>query len=79
MSPRIRVGFLSAAEVVLRNAKKSLTCREIVERATQAGLLQGAGKTPQQTLYAMLLRNLAAEGECSRFKKVGPGLFELRR
>lgn len=72
-------GFLPAAEAVLKRAGKPLRCREIVERATAAGLLDSSGKTPEKTLYAMLERNISAEGSNCRFKKFKSGLYELRK
>lgn len=72
-------GFLPTAKVVLRRATKPLTCREIVERAVAYGGLQSGGKTPHSTLYALLTRDIARNGTGSAFKKVGPGLFQLRR
>ena len=72
-------GFLPAAEAVLKRAGKPLTCREIVERSTEAGLLDSSGKTPDKTLYALLERRIAAEGANCRFKKAGRGLYALRR
>jgi len=72
-------GFLPAAEVVLRRATKPLTCREIVEKAVAYGGLRSAGKTPRNTLYALLTRDIEKNGTGSAFKKAGPGLFQLRR
>lgn len=72
-------GFLPAAEIVLKRAGRALPCREIVERAIEAGLLDSAGKTPEKTLYALLQRHIAAEGTKCRFKKAGRGLYELRK
>lgn len=49
--------FLDLAEEVLKEAKIPLTCNEIWKRACELGLdkkLQSSGKTPWQTLYAIL-------------------------
>ncbi|MCY1290257.1 HB1, ASXL, restriction endonuclease HTH domain [compost metagenome] len=78
MSKPAGSGFLPAAEAVLKQAGKPLTCREIVERATDAGLLDSSGKTPARTLYSLLQRRIAAEGAGCRFRKVGRGLYALR-
>lgn len=72
-------GFLPAAETILKRAGRPLTCREIVERATEAGILDSRGKTPWNTLSALLNRHIEAEGDQCRFQKVGPGKFELKR
>lgn len=79
MPRRAGDGFLPAAETVLKRAGKPLSCREIVERATASGLLDSAGKTPDKTLYALLERHISADGSNCRFKKVKPGLYELRK
>lgn len=72
-------GFLPAAESILKRAERPLTCREIVERATEAGILDSEGKTPWKTLSALLNRHIEAKGQRCRFRKVGPGKFELKR
>ncbi len=72
-------GFLPAAEAVLKRAGKPLTCREIVDRAAAAGLLDSMGKTPEKTLYAMFERHIAAQGFQCQFYKVKAGLYDLRR
>lgn len=79
MPKRAGQGFLPSAETVLRRAGKPLNCREIVERATNSGLLQSRGRTPDKTLYALLIRSINAEGGDSRFREAAPGLFELRK
>ncbi|WP_421044986.1 winged helix-turn-helix domain-containing protein [Paraburkholderia sp. A1RI-2L] len=72
-------GFLPAAEAVLKRAGKPLSCREIIERAIAAGLLESSGKTPTKTLYALFERHISAEGNHCKFKKTQPGLYELRK
>ena len=37
------------------------------------------GKTPWATLYAAVIREIAAKGKESRFKKTGRGLFDLNK
>ncbi len=69
---------MPAAEAILKRAGEPLKCREIVERAMKARLLDSSGKTPEKTLYAMLERHIAAEGAECRFKRVDRGLYELR-
>ena len=73
-------GFLRSAEIVLRRAGKPLNCAEIIERAVEAGLLESRGKTPVNTLYSLLNRHAAAsKGSSCPIKKVGSGLFAIRR
>ena len=72
-------GFISSARIILRRSKTPLTCTEIVERAIEAGLLETTGRTPQNTLHAMLMRHIYRRGDASGFRKVGRGRFELVR
>ncbi|AWT13593.1 winged helix-turn-helix domain-containing protein [Stenotrophomonas maltophilia] len=78
MPKRAGEGFLPTAEAVLKRAGKPLRVREIVERAVAAGNLESAGSTPENTLSALLQRNISRLGAASKFKKVGPGLYQLR-
>ncbi len=48
---------------------------QIVETALAAGLWTTSGKTPAATIYAAMLREIAAKGAGSRFRKVRRGLF----
>ena len=48
------VTFLEAAELILRQAKRPLTTREITELALRRGLLKTRGKTPEATMSAAL-------------------------
>jgi len=41
------------------------------------GLWKTSGKTPAATLYAAIIREIAAKGKEARFRKVGRGQFEL--
>ena len=75
---RAGLGFLPAARVVLRSAKTSLTAAEIVQRAQAVGVLQSQGKTPANTLSALLERELRLKGASSDFVKVARGRFALR-
>ena len=72
-------GFLASAEIVLRKAGKPLNCSEIVARATRDGLLETSGRTPQNTLHALLTRHISAEGSKCKFRRLEGGLFDLRR
>ena len=60
--------FLQAAEVVLRDAEKPLTAREITERALRKGLIRTRGKTPVVTMNARLYE-LSASGPIRRIYK----------
>lgn len=46
--------YYDAAVQVLRHADQPLTTQQIVEQAVRAGLLQPLGKTPVNTMSALL-------------------------
>ena len=57
-----------------------MRCKHIVELAVDRGLWQpGTGKTPANTLYAAILREIRTKGDESRFVKVERGKFALNR
>jgi len=72
-----KTGALDAAVKVLGEAKKPMTCKEMVEQMLAKGLWQTKGKTPAATLYSALLRHMQKKGKDARFKKVGRGKFTL--
>jgi len=67
--------FLDAARKVLEREDRPMSCGEIVQFAR--GLITTTGKTPDRTLYSLLVKRIAREGDESGFRKVGPGLFTL--
>jgi len=72
-------GCLDAAVRVLREAGKPMHCGEIIEQALAKGYWQTKGRTPHSTLYAAVIREMAAKGNASRFRKVERGKFKLAR
>jgi len=74
-----KTGALDAAVKVLGEAKKPMTCKEMVEQMLAKGLWQTKGKTPAATLYSAIIREVAKKGKDARFKKVGRGQFALAR
>lgn len=66
---------LDAAARILGEAGEPLRCAEIVRRMLEQGLWRTAGKTPAATINAAIIREIAAKGEQSRFRKAGRGLF----
>jgi hypothetical protein len=71
-------GVLDAAVQVLKTASGGpLGCKEMVERMLAKGLWKTNGRTPQATLYAAIIREIAAKGKDARFHKTGRGQFEL--
>ena len=74
-----RSGILEAAAQILAKAKEPMGCKDIVEQAVGNGLWSPGGKTPQATLYAAIIREIAKKGKDARFKKVDRGRFQLAR
>ena len=73
-----RVSALDAAARVLAQAEKPMRAQELIAVMAEQGLWSSpAGKTPHATLYAAMLREVAAKGDAARFKKVDRGLFEI--
>jgi len=68
---------LDAAARVLAEAKEPMTCRQIVEVAFEKGYWKSGGATPWATIYSAMIREIAAKGQESRFKKVERGKFAL--
>ena len=74
-----RPSGLDAAAQVLAEAKEPLGAKEIVERMLAKGLWQTSGRTPSATIYAAVIREIAAKGDDGRFRKVDRGKFELAK
>lgn len=74
-----QIGFLDAAEKVLDAALEPLHYREITRRAIYSGALQTSGRTPWATMNAQIAVALKTRGDDSRFVRVRPGVFGLRR
>ena len=71
--------LLSLAADVLKNATTPMDCKTIVEKVLAKGLWKTKGKTPAATLYAAIIREIAAKGKDARFKKVERGQFATAR
>ena len=72
-----KLSGLDAAAQILTKAKEPMGCKDIVEQAVGNGLWSPGGKTPQATLYAAIIREIAKKGKNARFKKVDRGRFAL--
>jgi hypothetical protein len=72
-----RVSALDAAAKVLKNAKKPMRCKEMIEAMLADGSWTTKGKTPAATLSAAIGREIKAKGTKARFTKVGRGEFAL--
>jgi restriction system protein len=72
------VTVLDAVESVLATAGTPLSYREIVDRILKTGLWQTRGKTPRATVNAQLAVDVKKHGPCSRFQRMGSGMYGLR-
>ena len=73
-----RVSALDAAAQVLQDADKPMRAKDLIEALAARGLWTSPnGKTPAATLYAAMLREIAAKGAQARFRKVERGQFAL--
>ena len=68
---------LDAAAKVLADAGKPMNCKEMVETMLAKGLWKTGGRTPAATIYAAIIREIAAKGKDARFRKADRGQFEL--
>ena len=74
-----KLSLLKAAEAVLKESEEALNTKRMVELAKEKGLwTPGAGKTPEQTLYSAILREMKKHGDASTFVLVAKGHFKLR-
>ena len=68
----------AAAHLLSLGTGDPMRCKDIVDLATARGLWSpGEGKTPSNTLYASILREIKTKGEASRFVKTERGKFAL--
>ena len=71
-----RVSALDAAAQVLASSDGPLGAKDMIARMQAEGLWTSpGGKTPEATLYAAIIREIAAKGTEARFKKHARGLF----
>lgn len=74
-----RMSALDAAAQVLKSERRPMTSIELVMAMDERGLWSSPkGKTPAATLYAAMLREVAAKGKDARFTKVDRGQFAAR-
>lgn len=78
--PRKGLSLLNAAAAVLERSDAPMSVRAMIADAKSEGLwTPGAGKTPEQTLYSAIIREIKDKGEGARFRKDGRGLFAFAR
>ena len=74
------IGLLSAAAAVLERSGTPMSVRGMIEEAKAQGLwTPRGGKTPEQTLYSAIIREIRDRGGESRFRKDGRGLFAFAK
>jgi hypothetical protein len=72
-----RLSQIDAAARVLAEAKEPMNCMAMVDAMQAKGYWASpGGKTPQQTLYASILRDIR-KGKDARFVKADRGTFAL--
>lgn len=75
-----KLSGLDAAAKVLEETGKAMNAKEMVEAAVSKGYWQSPdGKTPQATIYSSIIREIAAKGKDSRFRKAERGKFILNK
>ena len=75
-APEKGLSLLNAAAAVLEQSDEPLAVRAMIEKAKESGLwTPKGGKTPEQTLYSAIIREIKDKGDASRFRKAGRGLF----
>ena len=71
-----RVSALDAAAQVIAGSKVPMRAKEMIAEMEAKGLWKSpGGKTPEATLYAAIIREIAAKGTAARFKKHERGVF----
>ena len=73
-----RMSGLDAAARILAESKKALNCKELVAEAFKKNLWKSEGATPEATIYAAIIREIASKGSDARFKKTERGRFAAR-
>ncbi len=75
--PARKLSQFQAAIQVLADAGEPMNCKAMVEAMNAQGLWSSpAGKTPEATLYASILRDIR-KGKDATFAKADRGLFTL--
>jgi len=75
-----RVSALDAAATVLAASGQPMRATEMIAAMEAQGLWKSpGGKTPEATLYAAIIREIAAKGDDARFKKHDRGVFVSMR
>ena len=74
-----KLSLLAAALEVLKADDAAMNTKQMVEEAKARRLwTPGVGKTPEQTLYSAIMREIKAKGDNSRFVKDARGHFRAK-
>lgn len=75
-----KTSAMQAAVIVLADAPpEGMSTTQMIEIMTKRNLWSSpGGKTPEASLYASIIREIAKKGEQARFRKVSRGRFVLR-
>ena len=78
--PQKGLSLLSAAAAVLEQSDEPMSVKAMIATAKDRGLwTPGEGKTPEQTLYSAIIREIKSKGGESRFRKEDRGRFAFAR
>lgn len=73
-----KLSFKEAAIKILKEAEEPLSAKEITEIALDKELIETSGATPEATMAAQLYTDIN-NNSSSKFKKVGRGMFALKK
>lgn len=74
------LSLICAAAKILESSPEPMGATALVAAAREQRLwTPGAGKTPSQTLYSSIIREIKAKGELARFRKSSRGRFVSNR
>ena len=74
-----KLSALSAAAKVLGESKEPMNCKELIAAmAAKKYWTSPGGKTPAQTLYSAIQREINTKGKDARFKKTDRGHFAVK-
>jgi len=71
------ITFKEAAIIILTESKKPLHYGELASKIIKRGLVNTKGKTPDQTLRSLIIRDIQKNGEKSPFVKTSMGHYGL--
>ncbi len=75
-----KLSAIDAAAKVLAEAGEPMNCKTLIDAmGTKGYWTSTGGKTPAQTLYSAIIREIATKGKEARFTKSERGLFATRR